>query len=208
MSRIVELLGTATFSCLSLLLVASLFVGCAAGPSSLADRDLHPTLSSSAYIEDGQLLALMVDTRVAGLRDKSGKEFVPLEIGVVNKGMESLTVTLESFSLIDEAGRRYPAVRGAELRNGYGSVDVDRRLGGLRPFLLGRFQTYQFIDSHLTESFDQPLELEQVYLPRYSMTSDMVYFPRPEEGARDQQLTLLLDVKELEESIVLRFKVS
>ncbi len=193
-----------------LIAVAAALAGAAAcaTSSSLGGRasDVHPKLSLTAYIEEGDLLAFLVDTRLAGLR--SERDFVPLEVGVANKSMSGLTLSLESFRLVDGQDRSYPAVRGEEVQRGYeGSIDVDRRLGTLLPFMLGRFQAYSLVDSKLTRSFDEPLEVNRVQLPRYSMTHDLLYFPRPEDGIKDGVFTMLLTAEQLEEPIVLRFRV-
>ena len=65
---------------------------------------------------------------------------MPVEVAVVNKGLPGLTLTPESFFLVNEEGRRYPAVGGKELADNYGDVDVDRRLGvvaGLGAHVMG-----------------------------------------------------------------------
>ncbi len=175
--------------------------------SQLEERrlGLHEKLNNSAYIEDGDMLALIVDTRIARLRAE--RPMIPFEIGVANRGLDGLTVRLESFELVDEEGRSYPAVRGAEVKEEYGSVDVDRRLLSLLPQMRARFDSYELIPSRLTTSFSNPIEVEQVYLPRFAMMNELVYFPTPESGVKGKQFSMLFSAEELDEQIVLRFRI-
>ena len=46
--------------------------------------------------------------------------------GIV-KGLPLVSITPESFTMIDEAGNRYPVVASEELYREYGRTDVERR---------------------------------------------------------------------------------
>ena len=74
---------------------------------------LDKKLSTFAYIEEGDILTLIVDTRPA--RDKDGGPYMPLEIAIANHGLRKLALTLESFTLLDKEGNRYPAASPREL---------------------------------------------------------------------------------------------
>src|ERR1043165_9096545 len=74
-------------------------------------------LSRWSYIEEGNLVALVVSTRTA--RYRLDRSYIPLEVAVVNKGMEKLSLTPESFILGGPDGKRYPVVGRDELSKGY-----------------------------------------------------------------------------------------
>ena len=145
-------------------------------------EQLDPKFTLSSYYEEGRLVALVVGTRATRMREK--RSHIPLEVAIVNKGMEALTLTRESFTLIDEEGRRYPAVGSEELAEEYGSVDLDRRLGEIAPVVRNRFGSYQQIRSTLTRSFDKPIE-QTLHLPRYSFSSITCTSPAPRTASAE-----------------------
>lgn len=184
-----------------------LLSGCAAG-SYAARTDgppLDPKFSLSSYIEEGASVAFIVGTRPAGIVKDA--EYMPLEIGVANKGMSVLTITPESFVLVDEAGNRYPAVSSEELYREYRRVDVDRRLGEIFPVMRGKFQIYSIVPSNFTPSFDFPTALLKPVLNRYTMIYDLIYFPRPENGTQGRRFELFLSAPELESPVFVQFRV-
>src|SRR5678809_1806137 len=63
---------------------------------------LDDKLSTFAWKEDGNLIALIVDTRAARYVEESS--YMPLEITVANRGLKELVLTRESFTLVDETG--------------------------------------------------------------------------------------------------------
>ena len=186
-----------------------LLSGCAAGSYSVQPQDGGPPLdrkfSLTSYIEEGTELAFIVGVRPAGIVKDQG--YVPFEIGVANKGMEKLTITAESFVLIDEEGNRYPVVSSEELYREYRRVDVDRRLGEIFQVMLGKFQIYSLVPSNFTPSFDAPTLLPQAYLSRYSMMYDLIYFPEPETGVRGRRFELFMSAPELENPVFVQFQV-
>ena len=186
-----------------------LLCACAAGSYSVQPQDGGPPLdrkfSLTSYIEEGTELALIVGVRPAGIVKDQG--YVPFEIGVANKGMEKLTITAESFVLIDEEGNRYPVVSSEELYREYRRVDVDRRLGEIFQVMLGKFQIYSLVPSNFTPSFDAPTLLPQAYLSRYSMMYDLIYFPEPETGVRGRRFELFMSAPELENPVFVQFQV-
>lgn len=198
-SRLVAVLSLAALLLLS---------GCAAGSYSARPEDglpLDPKFSLTSYIEEGAELALIVGVRPAGIVKDQG--YVPLEIGVANKGMEKLTITAESFVLIDDEGNRYPVVSSEELYREYRRVDVDRRLGEIFQVMLGKFQIYSIVPSNFTPSFDAPSLVPQAYLHRYSMMYDLIYFPEPENGVRGRRFELFMSAPELKDPVFVQFRV-
>jgi hypothetical protein len=166
--------------------------------------DTDPKLSQSTFIEEGNLVALIVGARVTRLREK--KPYIPLEIAVVNKGLPGLSFTAESFTLVDQEGNRYSTVGFDELREGYGNIDLDRRLGEVPPVVRGTRQGYNELPSTLTGSFDKPIT-RKVFLPKFGYINDIIYFPTPAAGVRGRKFELFLDAPELEDPVFVRFEV-
>jgi len=167
-------------------------------------------LSTFAYIEEGDLVTLIVDTRPA--RDKDGSSYVPLEIAIANHGMRKLTLTLESFTLIDGEGNRYPAAGPRELLEGYGMLDFDRNLGELEGIVFNRFATMprypsNFSPTRTVSVAGSNLVRDLVSLPRHGYLIDFVYFPAPKTGVRDQPFELFLDSPDLAEPVFVKFEV-
>lgn len=175
---------------------------------------LDRKLSRFAYIEEGELVTLIVGTRAAFFREES--EFIPLEIAIANTGVRTLTVTRESFTLIDEAGARYPAATPRELLDGYEMLDFDREnMAELESILTSKFAAFQRYPAqfsptraHIREGeFTSNLVRDTVAIPKFGYIIDYVYFPKPQTGLRDHKFELFLDAPELEDAVFVKFAV-
>lgn len=172
-------------------------------PGSVSDVD--PTLRQSTYYEEGSLVALVVGARPA--RFRLSESFIPLEVAVVNKGLDALTVTPESFTLVAADGKRYPMASRDELSRLYGNTDRDRVLGEAEEALRSRYASYRRLPANLTPSFDRPIARDRVSLPRFGYLYDFLYFPRPEDAALIEPLELILSAPELEDPVFVRFAI-
>lgn len=192
-----------SFFCLAALIAGLL--ACA----STADREdtagLHPKLSDTAYIEKGDLLTMIVDTGIA--YGRPDQEIFALEIGIANLGMESLTLTRESFTLVDGTGRQYAPIQKSELTEMNYNRRTDLRLARLLPILQARWLSYSPLRSNFSPGFAFPFEREEVYLNRYTWIYDTLYFPNQFESVRGKRFALLLSAPELYGDIVLNFRV-
>jgi len=169
---------------------------------------LDAKLANSTWIEDGRLVALIVSSRATGFRLK--RAYIPIEVAIANRGVKSLTLTRESFTIGDVRGRRYPLAGRKELADGYGgSVDLDRRnLTEAAPIVLGKFQSLTRVPSNFSPGFDNPIALDRVFLPRFSYLLDFLYFPTPEGYVAGEPLELRVAAPELQDPIFVRFTVS
>lgn len=201
-----DLRNARTAATLVLLATALGVVGCARTPlRGQVAGGTDAKLSQTTYRQEGSQLALFVDTRLARLRD--GDSYMPLEIAVANRGLPGLTLTLESFTLVDEEGNRYPAVSGTELGKNYRTVDVDRRLRELPQQVAALYASYTRIAAALTTSFDNPTP-QTLRLPRFHYATELIYFPAPSTGMRGKRFDLLMTAPEVDDSIVVTFDVS
>ena len=190
--------------------------GASIGGTLPQEEGLHPRLTRFTYLERGRLVALAADVSAAIQREK--KPFVPIGIGVANIGLPSLTIDRESFTLVDEEGRRYPVA---------GVREVRAALGGLMKYDL-RF-SHTFVDVfgssysgwHRVPSVFFPLQdiegdpvflrrsvvRDHINLPRATWMVDVIYFPHPEGEIVGHRFELWMKAEELEEPILVKFAI-
>jgi hypothetical protein len=195
---------------IGLALVAGLSGACAPAMSTqseiAAGGNLDDKLAHSTWIVDGDV-TLIASSRATRFRLKQA--FVPVEIAIVNRGMKSLSLTRESFSLVDARGNRFPAVGGKELEKGYkGSVDLDReRFTEAAPIVFGKYPSYSHIPSNFSPGFSNAIARDRVFLPRFSYIVDFLYFPAPSSYTLGEPLELRVSAPELSDPVFIRFSV-
>jgi hypothetical protein len=196
----------------TVVLAGALIAGCATrqpidgGPV----RGLDTKLSTFAFIESGELITLIVDTKPA--RDKDGQPYLPLEISVANHGFRALSLTRESFTLIDAEGQRYPVAGPSELIAGYPMLDFDRGLAELAGIVDSRFRALQRYPSNFSPTLavrtgSSSLVRDHVALPKHGYVIDFLYFPAPRTGVLNREFELFLDTPELADPVFVKFAV-
>jgi hypothetical protein len=171
---------------------------------------LDRKLSTFAFIEEGDLVTVIVD--VLATRDRGEHAYVPLEVAIANQGLKHLRLTRESFSLVDDAGQRYPLSTARELIEGYDLLDHDRRVAELVRILPSRFATFTRYPSRFSPQpmgpDDRPtLVLDSVTLPQYGYLLDVLYFPMPAGGVNRKTLELFVESADLPDPVFVRFSV-
>ena len=172
---------------------------------------LDRKLSYFAFIEEGDLITLIVDTKATFFRE--GSPYMPVEIAIANHGLRQLALTRESFTLIDAEGNRYPAASPTELIEGYEFLDLDReQLADLPGVTSARFAAMQQYPSRFSPTRNyrvgaNNLVRDLVSLPRYGYLLDFIYFPTPPTGIKGQRFELFLDSQSLEDPIFVKFEV-
>jgi hypothetical protein len=171
---------------------------------------LDEKLSTFSYIEDGDLVTLVVSTKPA--RDRDGQPYMPLEIAVANNGLRRLTLTRESFVLVDREGRHYPMATTRELIAGYGLLDFDRNLAEIEGIVFNRFAANprfpsNFSPTHSAEISTSNLVRDLVALPKHGYLIDFIYFPAPASGIRDQPFELFVSSPDLADPVFVKFEV-
>jgi len=172
---------------------------------------LDRKLSTFAYIEEGELLTLIVDTHATRYREKTA--YFPLEIAIANNGLRQIALTRESFTLIDEQGNRYPAASPKELIEGYDFLDLDRnQLAELEGIIFNKFAAFAKYPSMFspTNTFNfnrSNLVRDMVSLPKYGYLLDFIYFPAPKEGLLGKRFDLFIDSAHLEDPVFVKFEV-
>ena len=206
--RLEENMKKTIFLLLALLFLGSVMIGCIT-TSKYAERDvsgLDRRLDSFTYMEEGDLITLCVSTYATRFHEED--KYIPVEIAVANRSLNNLTLTRESFTLIDEAGNRYSLVPSKELLENYDKQDFDRRFGHILSVVLGKFDLYQPVDSNFEpERMSARIVYDKVELPKFSWTADMLYFDKPKTGLKGKKFELFLTAKELAEPVFVKFMV-
>jgi hypothetical protein len=194
------------------LLLGLAATGCVSRPTA-ASREvggLDRKLSTFAYIEEGNLVSLIVDTRATRYREK--EQYIPLEIAVANRGLRQLTLTRESFTLVDETGKQYPCSNPRELIEGYEFLDLDRNnLAELEGIIEGRFGTFTRYPSRFSPtrgvSAGSSIVRDTLTLPKFGYSTDFLYFPMPGTGLLDHRFELRMRAPELPDEVFVKFEV-
>jgi hypothetical protein len=169
-------------------------------------KGLDRKLSTFAYEEEGEIITLIVDTWSA--RDRDSVAYMPLEIAVANTGVRSLTLSRESFTLIDSDGNRYPMASPRELIEGYEFLDFDRNLAELEGIVFNKFSAFTRYDSNFSPVREPGrVIVDKTHVPKFGYIIDFIYFPRPVTGIANQKFELFLDAPQLEDPVFVRFEV-
>ena len=172
--------------------------------------DVDRKLSTFAFIEDGKLATFIVDTRATRYREKD--KYIPVEIAIANRGVKTLRLTRESFTLADEKGARYPCASPKELLDNYDYLDLDRNLSELEEIVFNRFGAMTYYPSKFSPT-RRPGEgprgvvTDSVELPRYGYLLDVLYFPTPTTGIKGHRFELTMTSPELTDPIFVKFEV-
>ena len=201
---------------LSLGILASTTSGCATFKGQLPQEEgLHPRLTRWTYLERGNLAALAVDVQAALKREDS--EYVPLGVGVANLRIPKVRLNRESFTLVDEAGRRYALASVQEVRELGQLMNYDLRLS--RNFGEVFSTTYQPWPRRASAFFPVPGVSSDPIFPRRSLVNDRIelsnssymidvlYFPHPEGELVGSYFELWMDSEDLEEPLFVKFRV-
>jgi len=169
--------------------------------------DVDRKLSTFAFIEEGKLATFVVDTRPTRYRDN--EKYVPVEIAIANRGVKQLSLTRESFILVDEHGNRYPCASPKELLDNYDFLDLDRNLAELSEIVFNRFGAMTGYPSMFSPARgpSSTVVTDSVQLPKFGYLLDMLYFPMPTTGLLGHKFELSMTAPELTDPIFVKFEV-
>lgn len=191
----------------SLIALIAMFGACSTRtPSTLDTTDLDPTLTAFSYIEEGKLVTFIVDARVAQIHNRS--TYFPLEVSVANRGLKNLTLTRESFVLIDQDGNRYHAATPRDLIESYQYLDVDREQAELAGIVDSRFANFTLYPATFSPTREAGgVVQERVTLPKWGYMIDMIYFPVPQDGLLERRYELHMESPDLPHAIFVKFAI-
>lgn len=207
----------AVFALAVLAVAVGIGAGCAGWKGQLPQEEgLHPRLTRFTYLERGNLVAFAVDVSATILREES--PYIPIGIGLANKGLERIKLDRESFTLVDEQGRRYPMASVAEVREKMSSLmRMDLRVSGsFAEVFAGSYDSWIQIPSVYFPVQDagpsslfgrRGLVIDRLEVPRATYMVDVIYFPRPEGPLKEARFELWLDSESLEQPFFVKFAV-
>ncbi|MBP7148420.1 MAG: hypothetical protein KBD01_12815 [Acidobacteria bacterium] len=177
---------------------------------------LHPRLTRFTYLEEGKLVSFAVDT--AATRKREDAPYVPFGIAVANMSLPRLTLTRESFTLVDDKGQRSSLATIQQARELAGLTVYDLRLSqDFFDVMFTRFSAWPFTQAVFfpvqspaggdPEISRRGIVRERVELPVHSWTRDVIYFPHPEGQLMGRRYEMWLDTEELEDPIFVKFEV-
>lgn len=173
---------------------------------------LDKKLSTFVFAEEGRLVSLIVDVRPTRYREEA--DYVPIEICVANRGLKMLSLTRESFTLRDSAGKSYPCVGPGELLEKYEYLDLDRRLGEVEEIVFNRFGAFRRYPSNFSPTraapanpFASTIVRDTIAVPKFGWFTDFLYFPRPETGVLNRRFELWMTAPELPDPVFVKFAV-
>lgn len=200
---------------LAAIALAVLISGCASARRLPQEEGLHPRLTPFTYIEEGKLVALSVDTQCTGLRDK--EPFIPLPVAVSNKGLKRLAMTRESFTLVDEAGNRYPLATVQEARTLGPIMANDYRVSEyFFDVIATQFHawTFQSVTLFPVLNATNPLlgtrrniVADNIELAQRMWMTDILYFPHPKGSVKGKKFELWLSSPDLPDPVFVKFRV-
>ena len=181
--------------------------GCAAmkSPDPRKYEGLDRKLDPFTYIEEGKIVGLAVGVQAARYREESA--YLPLAVGIANKGKDTLRIDRESFLLYDDQGRRYPLAPFSEVSAKYDRATGDRQFTTFFEIFNAKFPVFTRVQMNFF-----PLQLARttqdfIELAPFTYAADYLYFPRPETGVLNHRFELHVKMKPLEDPIFVKFMV-
>lgn len=187
--------------------------GCATSQNLPREGGLHPRLTQTTYIEEGNLMSIAVDAQAASHREK--QPFIPLAVAVGNRTMDRLTINRESFTLVDEEGNRYPLATVAEARKLGNLATADYRISEQffesisTNYMNYRLQNGTFFPllTGSTTTGGRGTVVEKVEMTDQMWFVDMLYFPHPKGDIMGKRFELWLSAPELPEPVFVKFRI-
>lgn len=163
-----------------------------------------------SIIKEDRNMAVVVDYELA--LQRMDEFYFPLEVKIVNKRLEGLTLDRESFILVDENGEAYNMPQKGELEMYYNKLALDHRFKGqtglLGDQILTSFSYYRRSESNFfPQTQGAARTYNTVYVRNKGFMEDLIYFPKPLDGLEGKLLRLRIDALELEVPYEIRFVV-
>jgi hypothetical protein len=172
----------------------------AAAPAATSESFAYAT-----YKEERGRLIVLVDALPASFRDDSPYVPIPVAIGLQTYGA-TVTVSPETFTLVDQAGSSYPAASYREVAEDYDPLLFDVGLVAGRPITAQQFVLSRRLPASFYPSLGTAARIPEVHLDAYTWFRDVIYFPRPDAGLGGV-LTLRLSGGGIEPPLEVRFRV-
>ncbi len=167
-----------------------------------ATTTTSPKLSTFVFKEEGRTYLLTVGVNATRFHDRD--DYIPLTVVMANKSGGKLTITRESFTLIDPvSGARYGLASVAEVRS-QGKQLYDRQLMDGEHFG-SKLAAYARVPSNFFPY--QGIVNDQFELHSFQYMADNLYFPRPEGQLLGKTFELHLSARGLDQDLFVVFTV-
>jgi len=200
------------------LVPALLAGGIVLGGSLLQEKEggIEPSrkIGYFTYLNEDVSVALFVEVELARMR--TTEKYIPLAIKLANKGIYALRVIRQSFQLVDSANETYSMPGFKALEAAYDKYSLDAKYFARKIFIEGdtltSFSSFRklpcsFFPHPYKDSVLHDVLIQDVELPQGSFIEDLIYFPKPKNGAPRQVLRLRLLDNELEPYIDVGFVI-
>lgn len=159
-------------------------------------------LSTFIFQEEGKSYLMTVGVNAARFHDKDG--FIPLTVVLLNKTDTKLSISRESFTLIDpSSGSRYGMATVAEVRT-QGKQLYDQQLMDL-DHLGFKLEIFDRVTSNFFPS--SGIVNDQFELHSHQYMLDNLYFPRPEGQLLGKTFELHVNASGLEQDLFVVFTI-
>jgi len=167
---------------------------------------------AGGFIYQGEDENIIVVVDVELTRRRLEEKYFPLSIKVANKRLPSLTLTRNSFILIDESKIPHYMVDIGELQKNYEMLASDSRFrsqtGLLADQVVRSFSYYRKAESNFfPKAAGAARVIDSVYVRQRGYMEDLIYFPMPPGGIQGKVLILRIDAEELELPADIAFSV-
>jgi len=172
----------------------------------ISQEELDLKYDQFTYVVEIDTVSVGVTTYVARYREK--EEYMPLEIGIANKTFDKLTLTRNSFILIDELGNEYSLIPVEELLKNYHKQEADLKIAHITQISRSLFGGLAQVESNFQPGrVSDKLVMDRVELPKWYYMIDMLYFQHPATGIKGKKFEFRINAPELEQPIQVRFRV-
>jgi hypothetical protein len=195
-----------------ILLAALVLVGITTGsPAPQAKMIvLDQKVDNNTWVNREGTLYLTVNVFLTRGADKQA--YIPLEIGVANPSGKTVTLTRDSFILVDQDGNTYPMTPPKEIMKKYGRVNFDRSKSALSHTTTPVFNGFNFVRSQfepnprMTPGTSNVIT-DQVEIPTSFAIADLIYFQMPAKGLKGTYFELRVTAAGLEEPQTIKFAI-
>jgi hypothetical protein len=166
---------------------------------------LDRRLDAFTYVEEGKLVALAVGTQATRYREEEA--YIPLAVGIANKGVPVIKINRESFLLYDDTGKRFPMAPFGEINERYHRTQTDRNFTTFFEIWNGKFPAFSPVDSSFFPVRTSGVVFDRLELPKFHYASEYLYFPRPEGKLLGRRYELHMEAEGLPDPVFVKFLV-
>ena len=169
-------------------------------------RQTSESFGPSTFRERTDQLTLIASTSLASQRSAEAYIPIPIAVGYVGKG-PSISITPESFTLVDAAGNRYPLAGFNDVRQNYPKLRFDRSILRAQPLVVGlQFETSRRVAANFFPAPDGNLRTDHINLSPFMWFTDVLYVERPAHS--DGVMTLEFKPHGLQQQLAVRIALA